>query len=508
MAIEKLVKDDLIPLMNKEAERLHRFGGEYKRSQEKPRVPRKASAEVKKLADLSRVPLLRLIVDTTAQPLFVDGYRTPESNETPEVWKVWTRNDFDSRQIPLHYETIKLGYAFATAVPGEMANGEEMPVLRGVSPMRMWAEYDDPYSDEFPIHALQKRAGKRGRYRYFDEDAIYELEQESEDGPIKIVGDPIQHGAGVTPIVRYENKIDLDGNCEGEIEPYLELARRIEKTVNDRLLVQHNNSWKIIWATGMQPPKESTREDQERAKLRIRQDDIIIGGSDVKFGELQETSMSGFLDAVIADIEQLGAVSQTPTSSLTGNMINLSADALAATRIGHTNKLVERQHRLGDSHSRLLRLAAKISGLASDAEDYDARVIWRDVEPRSLAQTIDALGKAAQMLDAPKRALWSRIPGVDELTVKEWGKMADDQKDEEMQEELLLSGQLSPTGDGSGAGEAMPTVDTGAPNTPTEYANQQTPWGAARGRRSSAKTDKFGRRKRKRDGDGDGVIDE
>jgi hypothetical protein len=52
--------------------------------------------------------------------------------------------------------------------------------------------------------------------------------------------------------------------------------------------------------------------------------------------------------------------------------------------------------------------------------------VWRDTTPRSLAQVADALGKLAQLLDVPPRALWEKIPGVTETDIRRWEAMADD----------------------------------------------------------------------------------
>jgi hypothetical protein len=50
----------------------------------------------------------------------------------------------------------------------------------------------------------------------------------------------------------------------------------------------------------------------------------------------------------------------------------------------------------------------------------DAQVRWRDTEARSLSQTVDALGKLAQMLGVPPQELWERVPGVSQQDVDRW----------------------------------------------------------------------------------------
>jgi hypothetical protein len=57
-------------------------------------------------------------------------------------------------------------------------------------------------------------------------------------------------------------------------------------------------------------------------------------------------------------------------------------------------------------------------------EDTAAQVVWRDTSARSLAQTVDALGKLVTMLGVPPQELWERVPGVTQTDVERWKKAA------------------------------------------------------------------------------------
>ena len=43
-----------------------------------------------------------------------------------------------------------------------------------------------------------------------------------------------------------------------------------------------------------------------------------------------------------------------------------------------------------------------------------------------IQRRMDALGKAATMLQIPHRGLWARIPGVEASDVREWERLADE----------------------------------------------------------------------------------
>jgi hypothetical protein len=92
----------------------------------------------------------------------------------------------------------------------------------------------------------------------------------------------------VCPIIRHANMLDLDGRCDGEVEPFIPAAARINKTAFDRLVTQHFSSWKVRTVAGMAQPDDD--ESVNRKKLEMRQEDLLVAEDpDTKFGTLDET---------------------------------------------------------------------------------------------------------------------------------------------------------------------------------------------------------------------------
>lgn len=456
--LSEIVQDVLLPKHRQECTRLHWIDRWYRWKHEPVPLPRKASTELRALAKLSQTPWLGLVVTSTAQCLFVDGYRSaldpvgdpaevnaqlqrsPDDPIPPVVdkpivpegpWRIWMANQMDKRQAALHRAALAYGYSYSTVLPGEDFTGEVMPVIRGKSPRKFYAVYEDPAFDDWPEYALEEldNDGSIQRFKVFDDQNVYTVRLSSKnstgtgDKPRFELEDTERHGAGVCPVVRYANELDLDGRTPGEVEPHIALARRINKTSYDRLLVQHFNSWKIRWIAGMAEP--DSEESATRAKLKLAQDDFLIAAdADTKFGSFPETGLGGFIEAHEADVEALAAVTQTPTHELTGKMVNLSAEALAAARASQSQKVDERKRSFGGSHTQSLRLASSYLGDEKHAKDITGRVTWQDTSIRSIAQAVDALGKAATMLHVPDEALWGRIPGVEKSDVEEWKRMA------------------------------------------------------------------------------------
>jgi hypothetical protein len=302
----------------------------------------------------------------------------------------------------------------------------------------MVAVYADDLEDEWPMYALQGRPSRGGwLLRLYDEEREHFVAVGTgSDAPEYV--EWREHNVGVCPVVRYAPMLDLKGRAIGEVEPFITVARRLNKNVHDRLLAQHYTSWKIRTATGIdltkgltEPTSESTPEEWaayfaeiERRRLKLSQSDMLVAeDNDTKFGTLDETPLDGFVKVDESERETLAAVSQTPVTTF-GKMSNVSADTISEIRAGWTAKVELRKRGMAKSHAQLLRIGAHIEGDDEAADDFRSRVTWQDMGVRSLAQAADAFGKMATMLGVPPKALWGRIPGVEKADVDEWESMA------------------------------------------------------------------------------------
>jgi hypothetical protein len=413
-----LAQDRLIPLFDTEKRHLDWIDQWYRWDPEKAPLPRQADAENKYLLDLARTPWLGLVVTTVAQMLYMEriysATRDPESASLDTHWAPWQRNDLKARQVAIHRAALAYGLSYATVVPGDTG-----AVIHGISPRQGLALYGDPAEDEFPMFFLRKIPQTKGiHWRIFDEEQVYYLSQADSGSRMEFV-EARAHDMGVCPVVRYANQLDLEGRAPGDIEPLIPTAGRINKTDYDRLLAQHYNSWKVRTATGLDEAANTPE-----TKVRLRQQDILTGGEGVEFDTLDETSLEGFIKAHESDLEALAGTSQTPVSAY-GKLVNVSAEGLVELRASLRAKVLERQTTFGGSHVRTLRLSAIAERRADDAADFTIEPRWADVEATTLAQAVDALGKASTMLGVPGRLLWDRIPGVDLTTAQSWQTWAD-----------------------------------------------------------------------------------
>lgn len=382
-------------------------------------APRETTDEYKQLSRLSPTPLGGLIVTSLAQTLYVDGVRRSKTLENMQVWDSWQANGWDAKQIPLHRAAITHGLSFSTVRPDrDPLTGDRMAKMEAFSAKRMAAFYDDP-NDEWPSFAIKADAvytalGFEGEWTVtiIDDEAYYYLSCTSNGFDIKdwtfISYD--EHFMGVPPVVRYANRLDLDGRATGEVEPVLPMLARVDQNTFDRLIVQRFGAWKVRYIAGLAKPAETT--DKVAYAMRLKVEDLLISANpDTKFGTLDATDMKGFLDADDHDLRMLAAISQTPPHHMLGLSSNLQAEALAAATEGLMRKSGDFRMTNGESHERNFRLVAVANGNKEEARATDMQVRWRDTESRSLVQTANGLALVATALKVPVEMLWERLPG-------------------------------------------------------------------------------------------------
>ncbi|MFE6379220.1 phage portal protein [Streptomyces roseolus] len=441
-------------------------------------VPKSATLEYRKLVEQARFNVLPLVVSSVAQGLFVDGYRPSGKIDNSPVWDaVWQPNRMDARQSGLYRAALQYGYSYAVVLPGE--DGKP-PVITPYSPRRATALYDDPINDEWPRYAmtigiprpvLTDSAAQMDavvEIMVMDENFTYTtdlpavlVQQSPTDRgePLPFEGVAIDstkvktapHGLGVCPMVRFlESYDDLDDGPSGIVEPMLPAQRQLNQTTFGLLMAQTYAAFKQRWVTGMAIAEDDDGNPVEpwnAAVNRVWQSD----SPDTRFGEFSETNLSGYLDSRDKTLLYVSSVRQIPPHTLVvGNAVsNISAEALAALNAGHDLDIGEHKTAFGESVEQVLRLGGLAMGDTATWEDTSAQVVWRDTTPRSLAQVADALGKLAQLLDVPPRALWERIPGVTDTDIERWEAMA---------EERDALGELSSLFAGPPAGAADPVA--------------------------------------------------
>jgi len=416
----------LLKLREAEQPRLQRIAEYMAGNHASVYVPAGARAEYRWLIERAKVKILPLVVTVVSQNMYVDGYRPKGADDNASPWAVWQANRLDARQHGVHRAALTYGASYVVVMPGK-----PVPVVTPFSPRRLTALYADPVNDEWPLYAIEDRVentaeGKRRVVRIYDDVARYTLTGEVDGSALRLDRDGVmQHNLGVCPVVRFVNTDDLDGDgVIGEVEPLIDAQDQLNMTTFNLLMAQQYAAFRQRWVTGMAPPQDEAGNPIEPFRSRV--DGVFVAeDADTKFGEFGQTDLKGYLDSREATIRHISTLSQVPPYHLLGQMVNLSAEALAAARDGLDRKIDERESLFGEGWEQALRLAGLAAGDRTAWQDTAAQVVWRDTSARSLAQTVDALGKLVTMLGVPPQELWEKIPGVTQTDVERWKTTAE-----------------------------------------------------------------------------------
>lgn len=369
--------------------------------------------EVRRLADMSRVNVLPFVIASTTQVMYVDGFRSPRSSDELPPWLTWNLNGMNKRQIGIHRAANTYGCTYGIVLPGDTA-----AYMRSASPRKLTAAYgEDDTWPELALESIRPRRGDKGyqHYRLYDARSIWwvRVPKGYDDAAKTEIMDVEVHDLKICPVVRFLSEVNDDGYIEGDVDPLIPLQDQINVTTFGLLVAQHYGAFKQRYILGWVA-------DDETQALKIGADKLLMIDEDperVRVGEFSQTDLQGFINSREATLRHVATISQTPAHDLLGQLVNLSAEALAAAEASKMRKVVERQTSYGESYKQMLWLAARIDGQSIDPM---AEVRWRDPETRSLASVVDALGKLAQMLGVPPEQLWELVPDVTQQQVERW----------------------------------------------------------------------------------------
>ncbi|MBK7186930.1 MAG: phage portal protein [Ignavibacteria bacterium] len=398
----------LIPEWMKERERQRGLELWAKGEHELPYRPRETTAEYDAIQKKAKVPLIGLILRIFGQGLEVIDYMPGDESTHDDLWRIWTANQMRSRQKRLWRASLGGGVGYALGLPGD-----PVPQIKLYSAKNMIAGYQDPEFDEWPMYAAEGTPSDSSSFlfRVFDEVNAYTLGMNADGGKVEFITQD-EHGAGVTPVVRFAGDVDTEGNATGEIEQLIPIQSSIDQSKFDLLMTQTFSSFKIRYATGMAAPE--TQEEAERVKLILAQDRILMSENpESRFGTLDGTDLLGYIEAGKASKQELATVAQVSPKAIVGAQANTAngAEAQAADEASTMRKLSDFKTIFSPSIGQLFRLTNALAGVEGAAGDYSGRVTWRDSEIRSLAQIADAVAKLADdRLGIPREALWEMLP--------------------------------------------------------------------------------------------------
>jgi hypothetical protein len=405
-------------------------------------IPRSAPAEVRELARTARINMIAIVVNSLVESLYVDNMRMSDNGTLPEgvdpdkalapIWETWQANRWDREQSGLYRAVFQYGYGYAVVTPGDPT-----PVLRAMSPRRMHAVYDDD-DPAWPVFALEWRKGSKHAFRIYaksddGEVGVYKLGWDKDGKSFGLTEEPSPIDLPYVPVVKYLPYEDLDVDDEplrlgdypqgpnqlmcvmtaGEVAPLMTLQDQTDITSFALKAAEWYSAFRQRWVVGWKPETPGQKMAAGASQMWTWDEDP----ESMRIGEFSETTLDGFLRSREAVLKYAATLSQTPVHELIGELVNLSAEALAAAEAGRDRKIMLAKTSLGESHEQLAQCIGDLLGVEVPA---GIETVWRDTSARAFGAIVDGLGKVAQMLQVPPEMLWDRIPGTTRQDIVRW----------------------------------------------------------------------------------------
>jgi len=448
------------------------------------------------MADMFRginANLAKLIVDAPRQRLEVFGFRSTDSSVDEDAWAIWQANDGDAMSQQAHTEAMVKRYCPVLVEPGTpvritpqdplnctvaTASGDPRLVLAGLKRWRDEASDRWLYTLYLPDRVERwQEAAPEGATASAIRNTLGEVPTKFEPRTMPAGEDwAVTNPLGEVPLVLIPNQSRVDGTCYAEHEAVLPLIDLYNKTLLDMATTSEFAAFPQRYGIGVEFGEDeqpaTTAGDavalqvQGLARFRAAVDAMITTPSpDAQFGQFPAADLSGYVRALEQITTNIGTITFTPYHLLLNmpTAVPATGEALKAAEVGLVAKCRDHQREKGVAWERVLRLALRLDGKASQAEAL-GEVIWRDAETKGEAQHVDALTKLRRMLGLPQEAAWELLP-ASPVQIERW--RAQQQEEAAKLAELVGQDMANRIMAGSLAGGSIPDAATPAPDAPS-----------------------------------------
>lgn len=368
----------------------------------------------------ARTNYCQLITDSVRERLAVVGFRTgsvddaaaDENAETEDepvaadkaAWRIWQANHLDADSNMLHSAALTFSEAYVFVGPPI----DGVPLITIEDPRQVITE-QDPLDRRRVRAALKSWVDEVDNRRhavvylpqgthYYQTSARPKLDGETagrtpvdwlpKAGDWEVEKEPTANTLGVVTVVPFAPNPTISSSGLGEFENIIDIQDRINDTVLNRLVITKLQAYRQRWAKGL------VVDDDDDQMPFVPGVDLVwtTEDPDVEFGEFQQVDLTPLLAAVKDDVHAIVMLSGLPPHYVAGDLVNASADALAAAEARLVSKVRDRQQYLGESWEQVLRLAFRHLGQPGRV-GADAEVIWADPERKSEVAVADAAVK-------------------------------------------------------------------------------------------------------------------
>lgn len=377
----------------------------------------KVTRAYRRLMEMSKANWPRLIVDSCGERLSVNGIKMGGGGKLLDVeaWGAWQHSSLDLGADLVHTQALCNKSSYVIVWPDDDGKVEIVPehasttivqyaagsLFRRSAAMRRWRDDDGRWrANLFLPDAIWKFRSKI--------EGSYSPAPSSVDDWELLEDGYIENPWGKVPVVEFIANPRLRPKAFGmlqglgEFEDQTGHIDRLNFTTFSWLVSMVSMGFDLHVVIG----DEIAYDDEGNALPAFeRTADRVVQFEDpnTKVINVPGTDLKNYELTTEAFVRQLAAITKTPAHYLTGDMVNLSADAIRAAEAGLISKVYDHQRSFGESWEEVMRLATMMDDGASDelraaAEDPSTEIEWVNPESRSLAEQADAASKLAAIL--------------------------------------------------------------------------------------------------------------
>lgn len=396
----RAVLDHLVGVLDSRAEPMRREVDYYEGRRPRIVLPDRTLPTYNAVVDQARTPWASLVIDQAAERMTVTGFRvvTPDEADSDAdadrlCWDVWQANQADApsqsafRAMLLHarahilVEPVEGGLPrLSFEHPAVMAVHRSGGAGRTAAALKRWVDGDTE------VAVL------------WDASGAVRLERSRRSG-----GDwapspsPVASVPGMVPVFEMANQPDLLGGARSDLDGLYPTLDRCAQSIADRITTQLFASTKVRYLIGVEPEYDEDGNPTQ-GTLKMQTDRLLlIENPEAKAGVFDASDLRQFIEVAKSDIAALAALSRLPTYLLSGDLVNVSREALESLSQGLVSRVEQRQVWASAALSDAMRTALLLLG-DDRVADPRTRVepIWKPVVEPSPAVTAQAAATLVQ----------------------------------------------------------------------------------------------------------------
>lgn len=395
--------------------RLNRLDAYYRGRPDLPNVDTVTSVSFEAIMRKARANFAELIVEAVRERMRPVGFRTGgDDNELgdKEAWRIWQANSLDADSALVHRSSLSMSDAYVIVGPVSLETGA--PVITPEDP-RQVITAEDPVQRRRTIAALKVFHDdmlERDRAFVYLPGEIWQASRKARawdaNDALTYAGNYGHAAIGewewdrvdrleqqVVPVVRFANRASMMTPPMGEFESVLPDLDRVNHMILQRLVIATLQAFKQRAIQGVPTHDAAGAEVDYRDVFSADPGAMWLLPAGASIWESQQADLTGILQAVRHDIQDIAAATRTPLFYLTPDAANGSAEGASLAREGLVFKTEDRITQASESWEQVMSLAFMFAGDRQRAARGDMECLWAPPERFTMAERYDAASKAA-----------------------------------------------------------------------------------------------------------------